>query len=72
MAFLSIGLHTILCMLAVSVFICSPFLSAMPAPLFFFSFLFVEVRTTTYCVCVFFPFILHFNGRTSRGHTGRR
>ena len=31
---------------------------------------------TTYrsivCVCVFFPFILDFNGRTSRGHTGRR
>ena len=24
------------------------------------------------CVCVFFPFILDFNGRTSRGHTGRR
>ena len=23
------------------------------------------------CVCVFFPFILDFNGRTSRGHTGR-
>ena len=23
-------------------------------------------------VCVFFPFILDFNGRTSRGHTGRR
>ena len=22
--------------------------------------------------CVFFPFILNFNGRTSRGHTGRR
>ena len=22
--------------------------------------------------CVFFPFILDFNGRTSRGHTGRR
>ena len=24
------------------------------------------------CVCVFFPFILDFNGRTSRGHTVRR
>ena len=24
------------------------------------------------CVCVFFPFILDFNGRTSRGHTGGR
>ena len=24
------------------------------------------------CVCVLFPFILDFNGRTSRGHTGRR
>ena len=24
------------------------------------------------CLCVFFPFILDFNGRTSRGHTGRR
>ena len=25
------------------------------------------------CVfCIFFPFILDFNGRTSRGHTGRR
>ena len=22
------------------------------------------------CVCVFFPFILDINGRTSRGHTG--
>ena len=26
----------------------------------------------TLCVCVFFPFILDFNGSTSRGHTGRR
>ena len=24
------------------------------------------------CVCVFFPFILDINGRTSRGHTGGR
>ena len=24
------------------------------------------------CVCVFFPFILDFNGRTSQGYTGRR
>ena len=23
-------------------------------------------------ICVFFPFILDFNGRTSRGHTGSR
>ena len=29
----------------------------------------LEIRTI---VCVFFPFILDFNGRTSRGHTGRR
>ena len=28
--------------------------------------------TVCVCVCVFFPFILDFNGRTSRGHTGRR
>ena len=25
-----------------------------------------------WCVCVFFPFILDINGRTSRGHTGGR
>ena len=25
-----------------------------------------------YVLCVFFRFILDFNGRTSRGHTGRR
>ena len=31
-----------------------------------------DSRNYSVCVCVFFPFILDFNGRTSRGHTGRR
>ena len=39
-----------------------------PTPLFYW-----QIRSTwCVCVCVFFPFILDFNGRTSRGHTGRR
>ena len=33
---------------------------------------FVPIRTALKCVCVFFPFILDINGRTSRGHTGGR
>ena len=31
-----------------------------------------KMYTLVYCVCVFFPFILDINGRTSRGHTGGR
>ena len=31
-----------------------------------------RVECPTMCVCVFFPFILDINGRTSRGHTGGR
>ena len=30
------------------------------------------VKSNFVCVCVFFPFILDINGRTSRGHTGGR
>ena len=30
------------------------------------------LRFSIVCVCVFFPFILDINGRTSRGHTGGR
>ena len=29
-----------------------------------------SIMLTCVCVCVFFPFILDFNGRTGRGHTG--
>ena len=32
----------------------------------------ILITKTSDRVCVFFPFILDFNGRTSRGHTGRR
>ena len=46
-------------------------------PDFFFCSLFPVQQTTSgighrVCVCVFFPFILDINGRTSRGHTGGR
>ena len=31
-----------------------------------------KIGSELVCVCVFFPFILDINGRTSRGHTGGR